>query len=759
MRHFSWFGLTLLVASLAGFTACSRDPNVRKEKYYESGERYFAKGKFREAIIQFRNATEVDANFAAAHYELAKSYLELREWRQAYAELSRTLELDPDNFKAHIDIANLLIANGQLDGAREHTDLLRDKQASNPDAHVAIAHLCEAEHKLDLAVTELEKAISLAPQRGDLYLDLAVLETKAKLPDAAELDFKKAVDLKASGNPRIVLAAFYESRGRYSNAEQEVQAAISANPKDMEARAALAKLYLAQGKRAEAEDFLKQLKREMPQNPMAYRMLGDFYVAVNNIDAALSEYASLYRDHPRDLEVEKNYVQLLIVKSRWDEANKINEEILKYRPQDENALLYRGEIELGLGKANDAVQTLQDVASDNPDNAVAHYQLGRALSEISDWDRAQQEWQEAARLQPTLIDAQRSLANVALERGDFAQLNSAATSMIAAAPASPEGYALRALGLMNQKEFTIAAQAARKAIEVAPQSAVGYLEMGNLRAFEHKWNEAEKWYKQSLSRDPNSLEALRGLATSYLAERHPEKAVAAVQEQIAISPNTAFYTLLGGVLVDNKNYHEARTALTKAVELDKHNTEAYAKLCQVEAAAGALDDAISTGKRAVSDNPKVADLFILLGTLYERKADFEQAKGAYQNALEVRHNDPKASNNLAYLLLETHGNADEALQLAQAARRAMPKSSIVADTLGWAFYQKGVYQSAIDLFHDAINLAHKNKEPENATYHYHLGMAYAKVAQPTLAKQELDTVLKIDPKYSQADGIRKQLAD
>ena len=45
-------------------TGCSRDPNVRKQKYLESGQRYFDKGQYREAEIQFQNAIQVDARFA-----------------------------------------------------------------------------------------------------------------------------------------------------------------------------------------------------------------------------------------------------------------------------------------------------------------------------------------------------------------------------------------------------------------------------------------------------------------------------------------------------------------------------------------------------------------------------------------------------------------------------------------------------------------------------------------------------------------------
>jgi tetratricopeptide (TPR) repeat protein len=82
----------------------------------------------------------------------------------------------------------------------------------------------------------------------------------------------------------------------------------------------------------------------------------------------------------------------------------------------------------------------------------------------------------------------------------------------------------------------------------------------------------------------------------------------------------------------------------------------------------------------------------------------------------------------------------------------------VADTLGWAFYQKGVYQSAISMFEEAIKLAARHKEPDNATYHYHLGLAYAKASQPALAIENFERVLKIDPNYSDAADVKKQLA-
>src|SRR5258708_25603027 len=99
----------LLTCSLLAvlFTGCSRDPNVRKQKYFDSGGRYFAEGKYREAAIQYANAVQVHSRFPHAHYQLGQTYLQLGDTTRAFHELTRTVELMPHNYRAHVALAKL----------------------------------------------------------------------------------------------------------------------------------------------------------------------------------------------------------------------------------------------------------------------------------------------------------------------------------------------------------------------------------------------------------------------------------------------------------------------------------------------------------------------------------------------------------------------------------------------------------------------------------------------------------------------------
>ena len=70
--------VSLLLILLAAAAGCSHDPNVRKQKYYKSGLAYMKQGKLSEATIQFRNALQIDPQYADAETMLGKADIELK---------------------------------------------------------------------------------------------------------------------------------------------------------------------------------------------------------------------------------------------------------------------------------------------------------------------------------------------------------------------------------------------------------------------------------------------------------------------------------------------------------------------------------------------------------------------------------------------------------------------------------------------------------------------------------------------------------
>jgi cellulose synthase operon protein C len=765
--------LLLLVSLVAGlFAGCSRDPNVRKQKYLESGNRYRDKGKLREAAIQYSNAVQVDPLFAEAHFQLGETYLKLGDGERGGEQLVRAVDLAPDNYQARTDLANLLVMSARnpdgsprqnyqdlLKQAQTHLDFLHEKQPNSADTHLAWARYYAAQDNLASALQEMQKAVDADPNRSETYLNLAVLQDRDKHPEKAEISFKKAAELAPKAmNAQLDLGRFYQERNRLLEAEQQFKHAIDVDPKDPAPREALVQTMMAEGKKDEIEAFLKQTKSDLSDNSEGYRMLGDFYYFVRkDIPKATAEYGSLYHDHPRDPLVKRNYIQLLILVNRLDEATKLNDEILKTNPHEVDSLICRGQIQLRHNDAAGAVDSLQQALKNDPDNAQAHYQLGLAFDAQNNDARAESEWHESIRLRPDLTDAERALAALEIRRGDLDALTTTAQQIITNVPYSPDGYVWRALAEMNRKRYGDAEQDLRKAQEFAPQSAVPWVQTGNLRQIQGQYGEAIKSYQQALDKDPTSTDALQGMMNTYLAEKQPDQAVAAAQTQIAKSPsNGGFYDLLGTALFQKKDLSGADAAFRKAVELDKTNSDALLKLGQVQAAEGSVDQALATYQQSIKDHPRDIALYILAGEMYASQNKWDQAKDMYQKALAIQSDNPLASNNLAYVILQQSGNIDVALAMAQTARRGMPDSPNVADTLGWAYYQKGVYQSAIEMFQEALRLNEKNGAPDDPTVHFHLGLAYQRTKQPLQARQQLERALKLDPNNPDA---RKALSE
>ncbi len=226
-------GAVMLFLSLVLLSGCFRDPNVRKHKYLESGQKYSAQGKDREAAIQFSNALKIDKNFADAHYALAQTYLHMGALSGAYGELQRTVSLQPANYKARIDLGNMLLAGGKTDDAQAQAAVVMASQPNNANAHSLLSRIAAKRGDKDLALTEIHRALELAPNDSKLHETLALL----KMGDPTQSSFvedelKKSVALDPkSVNAKLLLAAFYVKNSRLQDAEQMCWKAVATDSK------------------------------------------------------------------------------------------------------------------------------------------------------------------------------------------------------------------------------------------------------------------------------------------------------------------------------------------------------------------------------------------------------------------------------------------------------------------------------------------------------------------------------------------------
>src|SRR4051794_38260075 len=142
--------VAVILAVLVGLASCSRDRNVVKKRYFDSGNKYFEKGRYKEASIQYRNALKRDAKYGPAHYKMALVSLKIGDVGNAVTALRKAIELlpadQPDHWDAIIKLTEiyLAVAKGEkqyMDEVEKFTKDLLKRDPNSFDAHRLIGDL------------------------------------------------------------------------------------------------------------------------------------------------------------------------------------------------------------------------------------------------------------------------------------------------------------------------------------------------------------------------------------------------------------------------------------------------------------------------------------------------------------------------------------------------------------------------------------------------------------------------------------------
>lgn len=737
---------------------CSRDPNVRKQKYLQSGKRYEESGKYKEASIQFLNALKVDKNFADAHYELAKTYLKMGNGMPAYAQLMQTVDLAPANLPARIDLGNIYLAGGKPDKAEEQAKAVIDADPNYADAYALLAAVANANKQPAQALQNLQHAMELDPNKASYHTARALLaaaspgnesQVQDELSKAANLDPKSAT-------PHMLLASMLEKKGDLAGAEHQYQAAMDATPKDqqIQERTALAGLYFRSGNKDKAEQTVIQTVEQNPDSVDASRVLQDFYARTNQADRLESEFATLSAKYPKSVPIRLMYGRILTDKKDYAKASQVASELTKTNGNDPEVQVLNAVLMMNTGKTDDALALLKKATKDAPNNYQTQILLGRVANTKGDVALAQSAFQAAAKLQPGSLEAAAGLAMVAVEKRDASTLSDVADTMLKAHPDLIQGHIWRATAEAMQGNYDRADADLQIALKQQPNNPAVYLELAQVRKAQGKTAEARTLFEKVHQLQPDDARAVAELVQADLVAKQPDKARTLIQESITKYPNNGvFYAQMAQLQLLSKDFNGALQNSQKAMQLSPSYFDAVKFYTEAEVGLGQLDPAIATWQKWTTDHPNDPNGLQILATLVDAKGDQTKAKQLYQKTLQLNPDDFVAANNLAYLMIETGDNPDVALTLAQTARRLRPDNPETADTLAWAYFSKGNYSQARDLLEDALK-----QQPNDASMHYHLGMTYAKLSDREDAVTHLKKATSIDPNGRSGKNAAAELA-
>ena len=631
----------------------------------------------------------------------------------------------PHNVQAHLDLGSLLLAAHQYPRSKDQANAILTLQPNNAEAIALLSSIALAQGDHAEALTQIQRALAIDPNNAKFHTALALIEASDPAQEqAAEDQLNKAISLDPKDSiAHLVLAALLEKKGNIQGAQQQASTAVDLDPKNIRARLALVGLDLRLNNKAAAEATLLQGTELLSDTTNGANLLWEYYARTGQVDQASSAYAILVAKHPTSVPLKVTYAHILIQQRNFPQATNIANDLMKANSNDPQVAILNGMLLLHAGKADDAFLALQKASHNAPDNVPLKLWLAQAAQAKGDLSDAEQNFQAALHLDPNNIDAARGLASVANQLGDATLLMQVATNTLAHNPDSSDAYLWKGLAEIRQQQPDQAAIDFQTAVEKGPNNASALEELGAIRLSQNKFPEGQKLLEQALTLNPNDARALRILVAYNLHVHQAPAALARVQEQIAKSPNNAnMYDLLSELQLDAKNGPAALAAAQKAMQLNASDNTAVTDYTRAQMLQGDPQAAIATWKTWVVAHPNDAHAYSLLGALEEAQADPGAAEDFYKKALAIDPNQAVAANNLAYLMMERGQDIDVALSLAETAHRAMPDSPNTADTLAWAYYNKGTYGSARDLLEGV-----EKTSPDNASIEYHLGMIYSKL--------------------------------
>ena len=192
--------------------------------------------------------------------------------------------------------------------------------------------------------------------------------------------------------------------------------------------------------------------------------------------------------------------------------------------------------------------------------------------------------------------------------------------------------------------------------------------------------------------------------------------------------------------------------MEKSIALAPNNPDAHALLGRIHFLHGSMEKAIRAAQAALEANPNSVANYVFLANLYEKEGNWQEAQKVYEKAHRMDPESPVVANNLAYLYIEHGGDLNLGLSLAQEAKMKLPDSPSAGNTLGWAYYKKGLHGLAITEFEDCLK-----KDPDNHIIRYHLGMAYLVSGQPERGEQSLQEALRLSNDFDGAASARQAL--
>ena len=318
--------------------------------------------------------------------------------------------------------------------------------------------------------------------------------------------------------------------------------------------------------------------------------------------------------------------------------------------------------------------------------------------------------------------------------GQFDEVLSKAKPLASLFPRTIVLHNLVAAANSALKNLDQAIESFNKVLELNPEDAMAYFNIGTIFSEKEEFDTAIKNYQKCLSIKPNHAEAYDNMGSVLKVQGKLTTAIEQFTQAINLKPNFAqAHYNLGVVLQETGNSNAAIESHKKALEINPNYFKSYNNMGNALKDEDELDAAIESYEQAIKIKPEYAEAYYNMGIALNDKGEVDAAINSYKKALKINPEYAEAYNNMGNALKEK-GEVNAAIESYNLALKIKPDYAEALNNKGNALQFKGEINAAIDNYKQSLKI-----KPENAVAYWNLSGTAVDIAE---AKNWLKKCLK-----------------
>lgn len=774
----SAFKFVTLFIPIVFLSGCGT-PEERAKSYYESGMALLAKNDDVGARKELNKALKYRTDKVEIWRALA-GVDERAKSNALVADLRMIVELDPSDLQARMKLARMMIGGGAAEAALKIIDAANENEKPSAELHALRSIIFLRAKDTAAAVREAQRAFEIDPGHVDAVSILASKKFSDGDADGA-LKMLETLKLDPKDETRIALQKMqiFAKKGDSVNVEAQLRLLISLNPAEMTYRTQLIQVLIAERRHDEAEKELRARSQANPSDSKAALELVGFLNAIKGVDAARAELEARIKGSAdnfdyqialaelnfgqnkmneaaqlllalaksaatseRKIAAQAKLAEMYVAKANVVAAEPLIAEILAKDRRNASALKLRAALNIEKGQLDSAVSNLREALNDQAKSPELLVLLATAYERGGKVELADRQYADAVK--SSNFNPEIALRYVAFlqRRGETSRAEDILVDVSNRNPGNLQVLTSLAQVRLSLKNWNGAVAIADAIERSGSNRAMADQIRASALAGQNKIEESIAALERAHQFSPDAFQPVVALASAYLKSGKGERAVSLLQGISTKYPkNAQVLVLLGQAHLALNNEAVALQNFKEAIVQQPKDMVGYTALSDLYIRQKKFDAVGDVYQAALKEQPDNGSIRLAAASLQILKGDQEAAISEFDAILKDQPNSLVVINNLASLLLDNRSDKpsiDRAAVLAEALKESNVPQFL--DTLGWAKYKQGDFQSAIATLEIAAG-----KLPNLAAIHYHLGMSYAGAGQRDKAEAAFKTALTLEP--------------